>query len=180
MIVAIPGLLGPFPLTMALRRWVFASWSNAGLGSRDECAERCSSVFGAEVYRDRAEVPYPTSSLSAFEPLVQRRLSGSSHHLPYALFLHHTFITHEFFHRSRSNWSHAEEDFGSNQMLKGLQMAAASGQIVLAMNVQSSRLPSSKPPCCNASCQYYHHQLEREPIETFGLVSERSHATSQM
>jgi hypothetical protein len=65
-------------------------------------------------------------------------------------------------------------------MLKGLQLAAASGQTVLTMNVQAKRLPSSKPPCCNASYRYYRHQLELEQIETSGPVSERSHATSQM
>ena len=120
------------------------------------------------------------SSLSAFEPLVQRRLPSSGHHLPYILFHHHTFIAQESFHRSRSNWGHADEDFGSDQMLKGLQLAAASGQNVLTMNVQAKRLPSSKPLCCNASYQYYHHQLEREQIETSGLVSETSHAAFQM
>lgn len=83
--------------------------------------------------------PRPMSSLSAFEPLVQCRLSSSRHHLPYVLFLHHTFIAHEFFHRSCGNWSHADEDFGSDQMLKGLQLAAASGQNFLTMNVQAKR-----------------------------------------
>lgn len=126
------------------------------------------------------EVPRPMSSLSTFEPLVQCRLPSSGHHLPYVLSLHHTFIAHEFFHRSCGNWGHAGEDFGSDQMLKGLQLAAASGQTVLTVNVQAKRLPSSKPPCCNASYQYYHHQVEREQIGMSGPVSERSHTTSQM
>jgi hypothetical protein len=74
------------------------------------------------------EVSRPMSSLSAFEPLVQSCLSNGGHHLSYVLFLHHTFIPHEFLHRSCSNRGHANEDFRRNQMLEGLQLVAASGQ----------------------------------------------------
>jgi len=76
------------------------------------------------------ENPRPPCSLGAFEPLVQSCLSNSRHHLPYVLFLHHAFIAHEFFRRSCGNWSHADEDLGSNQMLECLQMPDVSGQSV--------------------------------------------------
>jgi hypothetical protein len=58
--------------------------------------------------------------LSAFIPLVQRRLSNSRHHPPYFFALHHTFIPHEFFRRACRNWGHTGEDFGSDQVLKCL------------------------------------------------------------
>jgi hypothetical protein len=60
------------------------------------------------------EVPRPMSSLSTLEPLIQCRLPSSGHHLPYVLFLHHTSIAHEFFHRSCGNWGHADEDLSSD------------------------------------------------------------------
>jgi len=60
------------------------------------------------------------SLLSAFIPLVQRRLSNSRYHPPYLLVLYDAFIAHEFLRRACRNRGHADEDFGSDQVLKCL------------------------------------------------------------
>ena len=70
--------------------------------------------------RDSLQMIHVISLLSAFIPLVQRRLSNSRHHPPHFLFIHHTFIAHEFLRRTRRNRGHADKDFGSDQLLKGL------------------------------------------------------------
>jgi hypothetical protein len=60
------------------------------------------------------------SLLSPFIPLVQRRLSNNRHHPPYFLVLHHAYMAHEFLRRACRNRGHADEDFGSDQVLKCL------------------------------------------------------------
>ena len=70
--------------------------------------------------RDSLQMIHVISLLSAFIPLVQRRLSNSRHHPPHFLFIHHTFIAQEFLRRTRRNRGHTDKDFGSDQLLKGL------------------------------------------------------------
>ena len=119
-------------------------------------------------------------SLSTFKPLVQSCLPNSRHHLSHFLFPHHAFIAQEFSRCACRNRDHADEDSCSNQVLKGLGSHVRLKLPVWGDGVQASRVPSSRPPYCNASCQYYHHQLEREPIGMSGPASETSRATSQM
>jgi hypothetical protein len=78
------------------------------------------SIVGRICYVSRFYSTQHVSLLSAFIPLVQRRLSYSRHHPPYFLVLHHAFIAHEFLCRSCRNRRHADKDFGCDQVLKCL------------------------------------------------------------
>jgi len=63
---------------------------------------------------------FHVTSLGAFKPLIQVRLSHRRHHLPYAILLHHTFIPHKLFHRTGWNRGNSNKDLRGDELLKGL------------------------------------------------------------